>query len=114
VYRRTFGGWLFRIQRNEFISKLRRTRPTVDLDSLAAYALSDPPKQEDGLILRDLLGSFRQLSRDRRKVLLLSTFEGCTHQQIATQLGIAEGTVKSRVSRGRAALARLLELPTGA
>jgi RNA polymerase sigma-70 factor, ECF subfamily len=108
-----FGGWLFRIQRNEFISELRRTRPTVDLDSLAAYTLSDPAQQEDGLILRDLLGSFRQLSSDSRKTLLLSGLEGRTYRQIATDLGIAEGTVKSRIWRGRAALARLLELPAG-
>ena len=34
-----FSGWIFRIQRNEFISELRRGRPTVDIDSpAAAYA----------------------------------------------------------------------------
>jgi RNA polymerase sigma-70 factor (ECF subfamily) len=109
-----FRGWLFRIQRNEFISELRRTRPTVDLDSLAAYTLSDPAQQEDGLILRDLLGAFRRLSDNARKTLLLSGLEGRTYQQIATELGIAEGTVKSRIWRGRAALARLLELPAPA
>jgi RNA polymerase sigma-70 factor, ECF subfamily len=106
-----FGGWLFRIQRNEFISELRRTRPTVDLDSLAACALADPAQQEDGLILRDLVRSFRQLSSDSRKALLLSGLEGRTYRQIAAAVGIAEGSVKSRVWRGRAALARLLELP---
>jgi RNA polymerase sigma-70 factor (ECF subfamily) len=106
-----FGGWVFRIQRNEFISELRRTRPTVDFDAVAAYTLSTPPQQEDRLVLRDVLGAFRQLSSGSRQALLLSRLEGQTHQEIAAQLGIAEGTVKSRISRGRAALARLLDLP---
>lgn len=106
-----FGAWLFRIQRNEFISELRRTRPTVGLDSLAASMIVDQPQQEDRLILRDLLRSFRQLSSDARRILLLTGFDDRSHRQIATQLGIAEGTVKSRVARGRAAFARLLAQP---
>jgi RNA polymerase sigma-70 factor (ECF subfamily) len=56
------------------------------------------------------LRSFHQLSSDARSALLLSGLEGRSHRQIATQLGIAEGAVKSRVSRGRAALAQLLEM----
>src|SRR6476659_4631956 len=52
-----FGGWIFRIQRNEFISELRRNRPTVQLDSpAAAYAVHEPPRQEHGLALRELVG----------------------------------------------------------
>jgi hypothetical protein len=41
-----FAGWIFRIQRNEFISERRRARPTVDLDSVDAQMLSEPPRQE--------------------------------------------------------------------
>jgi len=48
-----FAGWVFRIQRNEFISELRRARPTVDIDTPAVPALSHPPRQESGLILRE-------------------------------------------------------------
>ena len=38
-----FAGWLFRIQRNEFISGLRRQRPTVPMDDAIANTLSHPP-----------------------------------------------------------------------
>ena len=106
-----FAGWLFRIQRNEFISELRRTRLIVDVFDEVATTLSVAPRQEGGLILREFLGAFRQLPRGSRQALLLAQLEGLSYQQIADHAGIAQGTVKSRISRGRATLARLLDRP---
>jgi len=107
-----FGGWIFRIQRNEFISELRRNRPTVELDSpAAAHAVHEPPRQEHGLALRELVGGLRQLSRDGRQALLQSQVAGCSHREIASRAGVSIGTVKSRISRGRASLSRLLDMP---
>ena len=106
-----FAGWVFRIQRNEFISDLRRARPTVDIDSPSFPPLSHPPQQESGLILREFMSAFRQLSHNAREALLLAHVGGCSHRQIAARAGISEGTVKSRISRGRAALAGLLDPP---
>jgi len=106
-----FAGWLFRIQRNEFISELRRTRLIVDVFDEVAATLSVAPRQESGLILREFLGAFRQLPRGSRQALLLAQLEGLSYQQIADHAGIAQGTVKSRISRGRATLARLLDRP---
>jgi len=107
-----FAGWLFRIQRNEFISELRRTRLIVDVFDEVAATLSVAPRQESGLILREFLGAFRQLPQGSRQALLLAQLEGLSYQQIADHVGIAQGTVKSRISRGRASLARLLDTPT--
>lgn len=103
-----FGGWIFRIERNEFISELRRGRPTAS-EAEATAALSTRPTQESGLILRDFMAAFRKLSRGSRQALLLSTIEGRSYEQIASHAGIALGTVKSRIGRGRACLKRLLE-----
>jgi RNA polymerase sigma-70 factor (ECF subfamily) len=102
-----FAGWMFRIQRNEFISGLRRERPTVDIDDVHA-TLSTPPTQDSGLIMREFVTAFRQVSRASRQALLLSTLGGQSYEQVARHTGVAEGTVKSRVWRGRAALQRLL------
>jgi RNA polymerase sigma-70 factor (ECF subfamily) len=102
-----FGGWIFRIERNEFLSGLRRERPTVDID-YAHATLSTPPTQDSGLVLREFMTAFRQVSRGSRQALLLSTLGGQSYEQIAIHTGVAEGTVKSRISRGRAALQRLL------
>ncbi len=46
----------------------------------------------------------RRLPRRERDVLVLSVWEGLSHAEIATALGIAPGTVKSRLSRARARL----------
>jgi RNA polymerase sigma-70 factor (ECF subfamily) len=105
-----FPGWIFRIQRNEFISELRRDRPTVDINSPAAYAVHERPRQEDRLALRDTLGALQRLPRAGRQALLQAQIEGCSYQEIARRERISVGTVKSRVSRARAALARLLDL----
>jgi len=103
-----FGGWIFRIERNEFISELRRRRPTVGITGIAD-TLSTPPAQESGLILREFMTAFRKLSRGSRQALLLAKLEGQSYEQIASRAGVAVGAVKSRVRRGRAALERLLE-----
>jgi RNA polymerase sigma-70 factor, ECF subfamily len=102
-----FGGWIFRIERNEFISELRRERPSVDIADAHA-SLSTPPIQESGLVMREFMSAFRQLSRGSRQALLLSKIEGRSYEQVACHAGIAIGTVKSRIWRGRAALERLL------
>lgn len=106
-----FGGWIFRIQRNEFISELRRDRPTVELDSPAACAVHEPPRQEHGLILRDVLRAVRRLPRNGRQALLQSQIGGCSHREIARSAGVSVGTVKSRISRSRTTLAQLLGVP---
>jgi RNA polymerase sigma-70 factor, ECF subfamily len=102
------AAWLFRIQRNEFISGLRRQRPTVDLDDTIANTLSDAPRQESASVLREFTTAFRVLPGNQRKALLLTAIEGHSHKRIASHSGVSVGTVKSRVSRARATLRRVL------
>jgi RNA polymerase sigma-70 factor, ECF subfamily len=103
-----FSGWLFRIERNEFISGLRRQRPTVDLDDALANTLSHAPRQENGIVMREFKKAFRILPGTQRKALLLTALEGHSHKSIAAHSGVSVGTVKSRVSRARARLRQLL------
>jgi RNA polymerase sigma-70 factor, ECF subfamily len=103
-----FAAWLFRIQRNEFISSIRRQRQTVPMDDVIANKLSHPPTQESGLIMREFTAAFRHLAGCQREALLLSVLEGWTYQQIAEVAGTSVGTIKSRVWRGRATLKRIL------
>lgn len=106
-----FEGWMFRIQRNEFISELRRTRPTTSLDDPVVQTTSKscPPLQENGLIMREFMAAFRQLSGARRQALLLATVDGQPYDRIAERAGVTVGAIKSRVRRGRAMLKHLLD-----
>lgn len=103
-----FAAWLFRIQRNEFVSGLRRARPTVCFDDIISATLSHAPHQESGLIMREFLGAFRHLSNGQREALLLAVLEGYSYDQIAEHSGVSVGTVKSRISRARATLENML------
>ena len=108
-----FPGWLFRIQRNEFISGLRRERPTLELSDAIVSTLSQPHRQESAIALREFMAAFRTLAADQRRPLLLTTLEGHSHAMIAAAAGIAIGTVKSRVSRARTQLRQMLDLDAG-
>ena len=106
--------WLFRILRNAFLDTRRRDRhsPLVPDDDRA----EERPQPEDGALrgdrelerLRGLVGAeieaaLRTLSEEARQVVLLDV-EGLAEAEIAEVLGCAAGTVKSRLSRARAAL----------
>lgn len=102
------AAWLFRIQRNEFISGLRRRRPTVPVDSAIAESLSHPPHQDSGLVMREFMSAFGKLAGAQREALLLAVLEGLPYETIAEHTGVSVGTVKSRISRARDTLERLL------
>ena len=109
-----FSGWIFRIQRNEFISSLRRQKPTVPIDTAVAESLTQRPAQENGLVMREFLRAFAQLSPGQREALVLAVVDGQPYDAIAEHVGVSIGTIKSRVSRARASLARLLLDPEDA
>jgi RNA polymerase sigma-70 factor (ECF subfamily) len=107
-----FPAWIFRIQRNEFITQVRKDRRQFDLfeelvhtvSDKVAHRMSDPPRQEESLMMRDFVVAFRRLPPEIRVSLLLSQLHGLTYEQIARRTGVSTGTVKSRVCRGRAKL----------
>jgi len=102
------SAWVFRIQRNEFISGLRRTRPTVPVDTAIADSLSHQPHQESRLVMREFMSAFGKLASTQREALLLAVLEGQSYEVIAAHTGVSVGTVKSRISRARDMLERLL------
>ena len=102
------SAWVFRIQRNEFISGLRRARPSVPVDSAIAESLSHQPQQESRLVMREFMSAFGKLASTQREALLLAVLEGQSYEVIAQHTGVSVGTVKSRISRARDMLERLL------
>jgi len=126
LQRGSFQAWITTLARNLLVDHFRRTRLDRATDSLdaslssdedgATYAdrLADPrPSQEAhaaGLELKvRIQQALAQLSPELREAVVLRDLEDMDYKDIAQVLRIPEGTVKSRISRGRGELARLLQ-----
>jgi RNA polymerase sigma-70 factor (ECF subfamily) len=100
--------WLFTILRNRYLDGWRqigRRGPHVPLEECRPLdALGQPGAQDDWIELRECERRLREVRPMDRIILLLSVFSALSHKEIADRLGIAEGTVRSRLSRTRADL----------
>ena len=102
-------AWLFTILRNEFYTHIRKRRREVeDADGVYAGAVAVNGGQEGHLDMADLRSALLQLPDDQREAIILVGASGFSYQEVAEICGVAVGTVKSRVSRARERLARLL------
>jgi len=64
----------------------------------------------DVLQLRDLEAAIAKLPQEQRQVILLVGLEGMRYEEVALVLGVPVGTVRSRLSRGRDQLRRLMDM----
>jgi RNA polymerase sigma factor (sigma-70 family) len=102
-------AWTFTILRNHYLNEIRKYRRETNLgDDTMHLLLADRARQEDGLHLDDLERALQQLPEERREALLLVGASGFTYEQAAEICGVAAGTMKSRVFRGRTALAQII------
>ncbi|MDR0810105.1 MAG: RNA polymerase sigma factor [Gemmobacter sp.] len=107
-------AWLFTILRNTFFSDRRkRKREVADPDGIHAQGLFEKPHHDGRLAFADFSRAFDELSPEHREVLILVGANGYSCEEAAEMMGVAVGTVKSRTSRARARLARLLGLAEG-
>lgn len=115
----SFGTWLARVARNLLIDHYRRTRqervtdPIEEqlavLEEKGATASERPDRAVAGREASEILqAALQKLSPDLREAVILRDLQEMEYREIADVLGIPEGTVKSRINRGRAELARLL------
>src|SRR5215813_1354580 len=106
-------AWLFTIMHNHYVNMVRRAvreETTVDIEQMSSslVAVTDPTSSSQ---LRELEQSLDRLPGEQREVILLVGLEGMSYETAAQVLGIPVGTVRSRLSRGRDALRRLMGLP---
>ncbi|WP_209427877.1 sigma-70 family RNA polymerase sigma factor [Pararhodobacter sp. SW119] len=98
-------AWLFTILRNTFFSELRKHRREVeDVDGACARALSEEPRHDHVLAMKELISAIAQLPREQRRALVLMGAYGFSQLETADACDCTLGTVKSRVSRGRTTL----------
>ncbi|MBI2255672.1 MAG: sigma-70 family RNA polymerase sigma factor [Proteobacteria bacterium] len=95
------GTWIFSIARNLRIDAFRRQhRPEIDFDD--PVLVSAEPATPEVALDRDrqaiaIRAALAALPREQARIVHLSFFEDKPHAQIATELGIPLGTVKSRM-----------------
>jgi RNA polymerase sigma factor (sigma-70 family) len=109
-------GWLFTILHNERITDLRQT--AREKNRVAATYEADLTRHSSqtrmGSLLVELDRVVARLPEEQRRAILLVGLEGFDYEEAASILGTPAGTIRSRVSRGRARLRRLLEADAGA
>jgi RNA polymerase sigma-70 factor (ECF subfamily) len=114
--RSSFGTWAYRIATNASLDELRKRnrRPGLaTMDDQATLDLADPVATQpiddlgERLVLDDALAA---LPDDLRAAVVLRDVANLGYGEIAEVLDVPVGTVKSRISRGRAALARDLRI----
>ncbi|WP_425092151.1 RNA polymerase sigma factor [Tropicimonas sp. S265A] len=104
-------AWLFTILRNTFYSlKRKRKREVEDTEGDMAERLSEKPRHDGRLAMRDFAQAFEQLPDEQREALLLVGASGFAYEEAAAMCDCKVGTIKSRVNRGRKRLTELLEL----
>jgi RNA polymerase sigma-70 factor, ECF subfamily len=104
-------AWLFTVARNKVIDDRRSARSRHEVIPADGSGPPDSvgPDEAGGALNRALIGdAMAQLSADHRAVVGRSYYQGWTTAQIAADLGIAEGTVKSRLHYALRALRQAL------
>jgi len=126
VDRGAFMTWVTTITRNLLVDHFRKTKADRLTDSLDTA----PSEHEDAMPLSDQIAdkglppdarvqtreaaeavheALQKLSPELREAVILRDLQDMDYREIATVLKVPEGTVKSRINRGRAELARLLQ-----
>ncbi len=124
--RGAFMTWVTTITRNLLVDHFRKTKQDRMTDSLDGA----PSEHEDAIPLSDQIAdkgllpdvrvqsretgetvhrALQKLSPELREAVILRDLQDMDYKEIATVLKVPEGTVKSRINRGRAELARLLQ-----
>ncbi len=115
----SFTTWLARVARNLLIDHYRRTKQERSTDSiedqlpvLEQEGATAAPRPDQALAGREaseiLQAVLLRLSPELREAVILRDLQEMEYREIAQALSVPEGTVKSRINRGRAELARLL------
>jgi len=110
-------NWILRVGRNLIIDHYRQTRKfqqSAGSEEMETMNLSDDKQPNPHRLVeqteasRFLTDGLRALSPELKEAVILRDLEGMAYQEIADLLSVPEGTVKSRINRGRIELARLL------
>jgi RNA polymerase sigma-70 factor (ECF subfamily) len=105
--------WLHRIVVNSCLDRLRRIKPVVPMPESDLSVLADTHDHHHSVDVRiDVRAALEQLPEGQAMALILVDMHGFSISEAADVLNVAQGTIKSRCARGRAAMVPLLGLAT--
>ncbi len=113
----SFQSWAMRLSRNLIIDRYRQARRiprfegSLELEEMHLEDQTRPSPQrriEQAEASRFVGEALCALSPENKEAVILRDLQGMGYHEMAKVLGISEGTVKSRINRGRLALARQL------
>lgn len=111
-----FGTWLYRIGINHCKDVLRKRKDVLYESDQLEIERVDPRQRgvdETAALRLDLSRALAELPGDYREAVVMHDLGAVPYEEIAAITGVPVGTVKSRISRGRRQLARLLEHKEG-
>ncbi|MBZ5637482.1 MAG: sigma-70 family RNA polymerase sigma factor [Acidobacteriia bacterium] len=107
-----FSTWLYRLAANHVLDQGRRARREHGRTEMPAEIADDTPGPGEGMEGREraalVRSALEEIDSRYREVIFLVYVEGNRVDEVARTLGIPEGTVKTRLMRGREALRRIL------
>ena len=112
-----FATWLYRLTSNVAIDYLRRQKKqrgdmSLDDEELGLDAVDTGPGPQDAAerteVRSVVAAGLQELREGHRQVLVLREIQGLSYEEIADVLEVDLGTVKSRISRARSALRKIL------
>ena len=113
--RSAFGTWLHRIAVNEVLTFQRNHGTRAESDGEAVEDAQDAPvetpREYDSGEVMDVERALATLPPGSRHVVVLQTVYGYSHEEVADMLGIAVGTCKAQLHRGRRLLRERMGLP---
>lgn len=112
--RSSFGTWLHRIAVNEVLSHARNHGTRSESDEEEVTQFDQAVREEshvDAADVMDVERALQSLPEGARHAIVLQAIYGYSHEEVADMLGIAVGTCKAQVHRGRKLLRQLLGLP---
>lgn len=95
-------GWVRRIATREAIRHAERSRREFPIDPLEPSRMGRSSSPDpDPMLARDVVSVLSDLAPDQRAILVLRDLEGLSEDEAAELLGVAKGTIKSRLHRAR-------------
>ena len=93
----TFGQWVYTIARNTFIDFVRRRQDDLSIDERFSSPPSTTPTPEESVI-----------SMQQRTLIVMRFFDEYSYEEIAANLKLPLGTVKTQIHRAREQMCRLI------